>query len=122
MPIPQAECEEAIMFSLQAYRGIVLYCQRRGLVAAAVQFIAVSFIFGTAAAQNRDENWTQCRDANPDLSIRGCTALIESGQETTQGLAILFFNRGVGYYHKGEYDRAIQDYDQAIRLKPVDAD
>jgi len=27
-------------------------------------------------------------------------------------------SRGVGYYSKGDYDRAIQDTDQAIRLNP----
>jgi tetratricopeptide (TPR) repeat protein len=29
--------------------------------------------------------------------------------------------RGLTYARKGEYDRAIQDYDQAIRLNPKDA-
>ena len=29
-----------------------------------------------------------------------------------------FFNRGRAYDHKGDYDRAIQDYDQALRLRP----
>ena len=27
-------------------------------------------------------------------------------------------NRGLAYYYKGDYDRAIQDYDEAIRLNP----
>jgi len=27
-------------------------------------------------------------------------------------------NRGVAYYMKGEYDRAIRDYNKAIELKP----
>ena len=31
-------------------------------------------------------------------------------------------NRGNAYHDKGEYDRAIRDYDEAIRLKPDDAD
>ena len=28
-------------------------------------------------------------------------------------------NRGVAYYSLGQYQRAIQDYDEAIRLKPT---
>src|SRR5271169_1290587 len=41
-----------------------------------------------AAAQSRDDNWTRCKDNNPDLAIGGCTVIIQSGQETTKNLAI----------------------------------
>src|SRR2546422_6181362 len=30
-------------------------------------------------------------------------------------------NRAIAYRHKGEYDRAIRDYDQALRLNPNNA-
>ena len=32
--------------------------------------------------------------------------------------AAAYNNRGVAYDHKGDYDRAIQDYEQAIKLMP----
>src|SRR5205085_2424596 len=55
----------------------------------------------------------------PDLRISGCTTLIQSGRETQSILAVAFCNRGNAYQdYKGDYDRAIQDYDQVIRLKP----
>src|SRR5437660_766717 len=58
----------------------------------------------------------------PDLRISGCTTLIQSGRETQSILAVAFCNRGNAYQdYKGDYDRAIQDYDQAVRLKPDDA-
>src|SRR5256885_17043933 len=58
----------------------------------------------------------------PDLRISGCTTLIQSGRETQSILAVAFCNRGNAYQdYKGDYDRAIQDYDQAIRLKPDDS-
>ena len=89
--------------------------------------IAVSIVTaGTAAAQDRDPQWNRCvlydehgklrAGASPDLAIGACTAIIQSGQETAKGLAAAFLNRGRGYAGKREYDRAIQDYDQAIRL------
>ncbi len=74
---------------------------------------------GSVGAQTRDENWARCMDQNsPDLAIGACTAIIQSGQETSANLAIAFNNRGAAYNDKGEYDRAIQDLDQAIRLNP----
>jgi len=31
-------------------------------------------------------------------------------------------NRGLAYISKGQYDRAIQDFDQVLKLDPKDAD
>ena len=76
---------------------------------------------GAARAQSRDENWAWCKDTNPHFSISACTALIQSGRETATGLAVAFYNRGNAYNKNGRYDRAIADYDQAIRLDPNQA-
>ena len=35
--------------------------------------------------------------------------------------AVFYFNRGIAWSRKGEYDRAIADFDQALRLNPNDA-
>jgi tetratricopeptide (TPR) repeat protein len=53
--------------------------------------------------------------------IDGCTAIIHAGQEPREKLATAFDNRGVAYRRKGEYDRALQDYEQAIQLNPSNA-
>ena len=37
-------------------------------------------------------------------------------------LASCYTNRGYAYDNKGDYDRAIADFTQAIRLDPNDAD
>ena len=37
-------------------------------------------------------------------------------------LAEAYFNRGVAYHALGQYQRAIQDYDQALRLNSAFAD
>jgi tetratricopeptide (TPR) repeat protein len=52
----------------------------------------------------------------PDPQADGCTALIDSGEETPQVLAIAYNNRGNAYTAKGEYDLAIKDFEQAIKL------
>jgi lipoprotein NlpI len=74
----------------------------------------------TARAQTLDEteNRMHCQDPKADIRIAGCTAVIQSGKETHEALAVAFYNRGNAFKAKGEYDRAIQDYGQAIRLNP----
>jgi tetratricopeptide (TPR) repeat protein len=71
------------------------------------------------AGQTRDDNWKRCAGSDSDLKIVGCTAFIQSGQESNEGLAQAFGHRGYAYVQKGNYDRAIQDYDEAIRLNPT---
>jgi tetratricopeptide (TPR) repeat protein len=56
-----------------------------------------------------------------DVVIEGCTAVIQSGRSPPQRLATAFDNRGVAYRLKGEYEHALQDYVQAIRLNPDNA-
>jgi tetratricopeptide (TPR) repeat protein len=70
---------------------------------------------GAATAQNVDQQ--QCIASDPDLSISRCTAMIQTGHN----LAVAFSSRGTAYARKGQYDRAIEDLDQAIRLNPNDA-
>ncbi len=56
--------------------------------------------------------------SSPEPQINGCTALIDAGNQTTRLLAIAHNNRGNAYFKKGDYDRAIKDYDMAIELLP----
>src|SRR5438132_11544831 len=83
--------------------------------------LMMAILLGTAAvAQSpRLKNIELCNGkdrSSPDFQIEGCTALIDSGRETTQTLAIAHNNRGNAYTAKGDYDRAIQDYDQSLKF------
>jgi tetratricopeptide (TPR) repeat protein len=51
--------------------------------------------------------------------ITGCTALIASGEGTTIAMAIAHNNRGNAYAAQGDNDRAIEDFDQSIKLDPA---
>jgi tetratricopeptide (TPR) repeat protein len=86
--------------------------------------IALAAVTGLANAQLAPQ-WETCT-GNPgidwDQQITSCTALIQSGNESTENLAIAFYNRGLAYENKEDYARAIADYSEAIRLDPNDAD
>jgi tetratricopeptide (TPR) repeat protein len=54
---------------------------------------------------------------DPDLSIRSCSTLIKKNPRDGDAYA----SRGIAYYTKGEYDRAIADYTRSIEINPKDA-
>lgn len=71
------------------------------------------------------QNYTELRRWCFDLAgtddrhvIQGCDAVILSTRETPQDHAVAFFNRGFAHKNRGQHDRAIEDYGQAIRLVP----
>src|SRR5258707_5821265 len=83
---------------------------------AVIVIIAMAGFSGDAAAQqqictgNPDPDW--------DTQIAACTDAIKAGKGQGKGLAWAFGNRGNAYFGKAQYDRAIQDLDQAIKLDP----
>jgi len=88
----------------------------------AIPAISISFNAGTFAQSPM--GWIKClglEGSIPDTVIDGCTAMIQSGREPPKRLATAFDNRGVAYRHKGQYDLALEDYEQAIRLNPSNA-
>jgi tetratricopeptide (TPR) repeat protein len=72
----------------------------------------------SALAQTPQERgWCEGEDAvTLDQRIDGCSAVIKAARDKGDKLAEAFNNRGVGYRLKGDYERAIQDYNQAIKL------
>jgi tetratricopeptide (TPR) repeat protein len=58
---------------------------------------------------------SDCRDGKDvELKIKGCSALIRADAKD----AIAFYSRGAAYQTKGDLDKALADYSQAIVLKP----
>jgi tetratricopeptide (TPR) repeat protein len=82
----------------------------------AVIVAAVGWCGGAAAEEDL------CAYGSGDAAIADCTRAIQSGRFTGHALALKFSNRGVEWRLKGDYARAISDYDEAIRLDPKYAD
>ena len=76
-----------------------------------------------ALAQDYEQLSRKCyENSTPDQTIEACTTVIASGRVEKEDLATAFKNRGNAYDGKGQYDRAIEDYDHAIAINPDDAD
>jgi len=57
-------------------------------------------------------------DVPPTDQINGCSAVIDAGSTTPRTLAVAHNNRGNAYVKLGQYDRALQDFDQSIKINP----
>ncbi len=85
------------------------------------------FVFALALALPATGAWGDMYDdckqsADLDIRIRGCTQVIGRGEEETRkNLTAAYYNRGLAYWRKGAFVRAIEDYDKAIALNPNDA-
>ena len=88
-----------------------------------VGVLAITTIIGFGgAASAQEKHCTGNAGIDWDIQIRACTVAIRSGRWQGKDLVWAFINRGLAYKNKGQYDRAMQDYDQAIRFNPKDAD
>ena len=86
---------------------------------------AAILLLAAGAAQAQPANDTErcaSTSGNPDLAIQHCTLAIESGRYSGEDLSKLHYNRGIEWAVKSNHDRAIADYDIAIRLSPRNGD
>jgi tetratricopeptide (TPR) repeat protein len=87
----------------------------RGLIACALVLLATPAL---AASQKAHDD---CNAEDPDRNIAGCTRIIADRGESKRVRGIAHVGRGLAWINKGELDRAIADFTQAIRLNPKDA-
>jgi tetratricopeptide (TPR) repeat protein len=73
---------------------------------------------GSAQAQAPPDDAALCRTESGDAAIAACTRAISSGKLKDHNLAVAYDKRGVELDRKSESDKAIADYDEALRLDP----
>src|SRR5450759_2701767 len=86
---------------------------------AAFAVLAIVASSSAAAQTSSHPQWNAClgRDgASPAVKISSCTAVIQAAKDRPQTLSIAWSNRGNAYREGGDYDRAFQDLEQAIRI------
>src|SRR5215471_3207165 len=98
-------------YSVQAREQIM---RRLSVLIAAAAVFALA---APAAAASRAD-WDACKGDDPDRSIAVCTRIIQGRGETAKDSAIAHHERALSYRSKGDLDRAIVDFSEAIRLNP----
>ena len=91
----------------------------------AVWIFVLLIVFATGAlAVEAETNPDWCTDGSKDYDLRidACTYLLDSSGLTNIQRAAVSYSRGFAYFEKGQFDRAIHDYSQAIALTPNDVD
>lgn len=86
--------------------------------------LAVAMLLASPAIAQTQQHYDWCLGkggSTPDQRISSCTIVILLGKYQGKNLAWAFNNRGMAYDNKGQYDRAIEDYNEAIRLNPNSA-
>jgi len=58
----------------------------------------------------------RCGDRDPEISIALCSAIVQSGRAKGRDLAVAHTERGVAYVTLLDYDRALLDFGEAIRI------
>ena len=78
--------------------------------------LAASVIVGVLSASARADDNRDCIDSKDhDLRIKGCSALLQRNPRDP----IAYYYRGIAYGLKGDFDRAISDYNKAIEFNPT---
>jgi tetratricopeptide (TPR) repeat protein len=70
---------------------------------------------GVTAAAAQD---TEVCRGHTDGALAACSRVIVSRQSTREQVGDAYINRGQHYYEQKEYDKAIEDFNRAIPLKP----
>lgn len=96
-------------------RGAVLPGQPSVVLGALV----LSFsLLGTACTRESADTKNCAQHPNADVALEACSRAIGSGQLSPPKLATTLYNRGLNYQGRGDLDRAIQDFDRVIGLRP----
>src|SRR5262245_3116711 len=59
-----------------------------------------------------------CLDGSGDDAVAACTRAVDAGLLQDRALADIYHKRGVTWVELRRYDRAVDDFTQAIRLRP----
>lgn len=86
----------------------------------ALPFLLLTSLQPAFAGMQQD--LADCADTNRPTSSAACTRILKSGRLPRNEFYIGHYNRGWAHYYDGEHDKALADFDQAIRYHPTYAE
>lgn len=87
---------------------------------AIVTAVVLAVLFARPAPADVLDDCNQ--SAEQDIRIAGCTQSLETLKLDNKSRANVHIRRGDAYANKKDYDRALADYNEAIRLEPASAE
>jgi tetratricopeptide (TPR) repeat protein len=99
---------------LSSFTNAILHCSTCAEVAVTLKE-AITKVENQTNRSINDIDWDELEKIQ---QIRKSTAIIQSDRETTQNRATAYCDRGIAYGGKRDYDRALADFNEAIRLDP----
>ncbi len=92
----------------------------RALTVVALMAVTTMMLPVAIRAQQSDDR-SRCfarEGVSAEDKLQSCTAVIQSGGQTPEGLVAAFNSRGNVHLNNRNYDRAVDDYNETIRLDP----
>ena len=83
--------------------------------------LAISLVNTPAMAFSQKDNLECSQPSSPDQQVAACTRALNAGGLTAIGHTIFLSNRGNAWLDKHLPDRAISDFDEALRFTPKHA-
>src|SRR5262245_6053031 len=89
--------------------------------AIAVLCLTLAAMAAPASRAQLPPQWCHADGATAEQVIQACSPLIFAVQTPPVDRAAAFHRRGLAYARRGEHERAIADFDQALRINPREA-
>jgi tetratricopeptide (TPR) repeat protein len=87
---------------------------QKWILAGLIVMTATWFVTPAIADDSED-----CVRGSGDAAIEACTRLLKSGRFDKRNLALIYSNRANQWERKGDFDKALQDHNEAIRTDPA---
>jgi tetratricopeptide (TPR) repeat protein len=96
-----------------------------------IWLVAFGVVLALGAVETRADDNQICfcktddciwKDTGIEPGLRACTRMIQSGVYTRKSQSRIYSQRGWWKKQKSDYDNALQDYDEAIRIDPNNAE
>jgi tetratricopeptide (TPR) repeat protein len=88
-------------------------------IAPALRGLALAAALLASACRGDTVDAKNCiQHPNGGAGLESCSRAIASGRLSSSKLATALYNRGIAYLDRGDFDRAIADFDRVIELRP----